>query len=367
MTPLATQCRAAAKSGTADMMEKESQTLGNNCLTRDSKRTRMKQTMLAHSSVEARNVAAGTALELYYRLAELEAKSDLLRDGLAIARDALAELRKLKAQGLKVPPDFAQSQKQQLEFAADLTRAQLGIQQINGELGRLLDWHELGVFGFLWPHDNFDVTQAPDDPEAAVALGMAHRAQLTLIRAVRDDIDARTLPTMLLLLRSYNGFLGMSRSESFISFMTGSISVGKHQEVDQRRRQMDDMLREQEYVVAQEIRQAIHTIAAKTRLVALAKEKIKIAQDKLKDLQDKQASGIATPLEVSAQRLVLGQAQGELIQEVMAWHTARAKLKQAQGMLAVECGYTPEDPWPAVRGPAKFNPCLPGAVAAEIQ
>src|SRR4029077_7773672 len=77
MAPQQTQCRAADKSGTADMMEKEYQTLENgNCLTRDSKSTRMKQTMLRHASVEARNVAAGTALELYYRLAELEAKSD---------------------------------------------------------------------------------------------------------------------------------------------------------------------------------------------------------------------------------------------------------------------------------------------------
>ena len=57
----------------------------------------------------------------------------------------------------------------------------------------------------------------------------------------------------------------------------------------------------------------------------------------------------------------LAQAQGELIQEVMAWHIARAKLKQAQGLLALECGYTPENPWTpaghtcrlAVLGPAQ--------------
>src|SRR5207244_4007886 len=104
-------------------------------------------------------------------------------------------------------------------------------------------------------------------------------------------------------------------------------------------------LKEQEYVVAQEIRQAIHTISAKTQLVALAKEKIKIAQEKLNDLEDKRRRGVASTLDVSGQRLVLGQAQAEFIQEVMAWHTARAKLRQAQGLLAVECGYSPEHPW----------------------
>src|SRR5207253_12759 len=112
--------------------------------------------------------------------------------------------------------------------AADLTRAQLGIQQVNGELGRLLDWHELGLSGYLWPLGPFNMTETFDDPEAAVKVGMVHRAQLTMIRAVRDDVSVKTLPTMLLLLRSYNGFLGMSRSESFISFLGAGISPGKH-------------------------------------------------------------------------------------------------------------------------------------------
>jgi hypothetical protein len=348
MTPRNTQCLAAEKSGTAAMMEAEYQALAaQNCLTSNSKNTRMKQTMLQYASVEARNLAAGTALELYYRLAELEAKSDLLRDGMATVEGALAELAKAKKQGLKVPPELAKLENQQLELAADLTRAQLGIQQINGELGRLLAWHELGVSGNIWPADSFDVTASKDDPDAAVALGLSQRAQLGLVRALQGDVDAQTLPTMLLLLRSYNGLLGMGRSETFISFMTGSVSPGKQREADKRRGQMDEMLHEQEYVVAQEIRLALHTIDAKMKLVALAKEKTTAAQAKLKDLDEKRERGTASALEVSSQQLVLLQTQGELIQEVMAWHTARAKLKQAQGLLALECGYSPEHPWKA--------------------
>ncbi len=166
-----------------------------------------------------------------------------------------------------------------------------------------------------------------------------------MIRAVRGDVDVKTLPTMMLLLRSYNGFLGMTRSESFLSFMGAGLSPAKNNETDKRRRQMDDLLREQEFVVAQEIRQAIHTIDAKSVLIALGQQKTKLAHDKLVDLQDKRKRGLASVLDVSAQRLVVDEAKGELIQEVMAWHTARAKLKQAQGVLAVECGYTPENPW----------------------
>lgn len=351
MTPHETQCRAAEKSGTAEMMEKEYQALDDQgCLKRNSKSTEMKRTILRHSSVEARNIAAGTALELYYRLAEFEAKADLLRDSLAIAADALADLRKAKEQGINVSTELEKLSKQQWEVGADLTRAQLGIQQINGELGRLLNWHNLSLCGYLWPVCSFAMVESCDNPEEAVALGMAHRAQLTLIRAVRDDVDAKTLSAILLVLRSYNGFLGMSRSESFISFMGATLAPGKRMEAEKRRQQMDEILHEQEYVVAQEIRLAIHTIRAKTQLVGLAREKINLAQTKLKDLQEKKERGLASNLDISAQKLALVQAQGELIQEVMAWHTARAKLKQAQGLLAFECGFTPEHPWVNANG-----------------
>ncbi len=126
-----------------------------------------------------------------------------------------------------------------------------------------------------------------------------------MIRAAREDVDPKTLPTMLLLLRSYNGFLGMSRAESFISFMGAGVTPGGRKEVDKRRQQMDEMLQEQEFVVAQEIRQAIHTIQSKATLVALAKEKNKIAQEKLKDVEEKRQRGIGSLVEVSAQRFVL--------------------------------------------------------------
>ena len=109
------------------MMQKESEALDSkNCLTRNSKSTRTKQTLLRHASVEARNVAAGTALELFYRLAELEAKADLLRDNLVLAGQTMADLQKLNSQGLKAPPEFARMQKQQLEMAADQARCRVG-------------------------------------------------------------------------------------------------------------------------------------------------------------------------------------------------------------------------------------------------
>ena len=128
-----------------------------------------------------------------------------------------------------------------------------------------------------------------------------------MIRAVRDDIDAKTMSSLVLILRSYNGFLGMSRSESFISYMGAGLMPGSHKEVEKRRQQMDDLLKEQEYIVSQEIRQAIHTINAKSKLVGFSKANIKEAQAKLKDLEEKKERGIfSVPGHFPTQRLISG-------------------------------------------------------------
>ncbi len=52
----------------------------------------------------------------------------------------------------------------------------------------------------------------------------------------------------------------------------------------------------------------------------------------------------------------------------MAWHTARAKLKQAQGLLAAECGFTPEHPWIAeCQSAEQAPPARMGAFLGELE
>jgi hypothetical protein len=44
---------------------------------------------------------------------------------------------------------------------------------------------------------------------------------------------------------------------------------------------------------------------------------------------------------VAPVRLAWLKTRSDLVHEVMAWHIARAKLRQAQGMLVAECGFAP--------------------------
>ena len=54
--------------------------------------------------------------------------------------------------------------------------------------------------------------------------------------------------------------------------------------------------------------------------------------------QRRDADGV-TAFDLSAAQLELLRAESDMLHRVIAWKIAEAKLKQAQGLLAAECGY----------------------------
>jgi outer membrane protein TolC len=104
-----------------------------------------------------------------------------------------------------------------------------------------------------------------------------------------------------------------------------------------RRQQIQQHLADREQAVAQEIWQAVRTIAAQQQLIALTRQKVRSWQSKVRELEDRNKQGLASFTEVALAKLDWLRARGDLVKEVMAWHIARAKLRQAQGVLPREC------------------------------
>jgi hypothetical protein len=71
----------------------------------------------------------------------------------------------------------------------------------------------------------------------------------------------------------------------------------------------------------------------------VAKERFEVWQQRKKDLTEKRQTGGATAFDLSTVQLELLRAESDMVHRVIAWRIAQAKLKQAQGMLAAECGY----------------------------
>src|SRR5215207_7769171 len=131
------QCRAVAAAWLANLLDREREQMAadhppdghRKALKppRDAKAWELRRTVLCYAAMEDRNRAAGQALALYFRAAELEAQTDLLR----LARDDIAGAIKtseeLSKKGFRLPTDPGTLRRQLLDTEADLVRARAGL------------------------------------------------------------------------------------------------------------------------------------------------------------------------------------------------------------------------------------------------
>src|SRR5439155_3169671 len=104
----------------------------------DPRVTELKLAILYFSELEARNRTAGYALDLYYRLAESEAKSDLLDKAAAELAAGVQHSRDLMQQGFKLPVELTTLQRQEIDARADRIKLAAGIVELNGRLKGLI-------------------------------------------------------------------------------------------------------------------------------------------------------------------------------------------------------------------------------------
>ena len=105
----------------------------------------IQMTIQTERAAEARNRSAGEALEEFYKLAEAEAKWDVLLLSLAQLQDTLAQSKDLMERGLPLPLEYEALRRQRLEQQAEEVKLLTGIQQTNDELPPAVPGR------FLWP------------------------------------------------------------------------------------------------------------------------------------------------------------------------------------------------------------------------
>ncbi len=349
-----TQCLAARHSSAANLLDRERAELaaahpgGEACGLQkflpchwDARAHRLRQLILYYSAMEARNRSAGSALELFFRLAEAEAQSDLLDLTRADLADAIRRGEELQAKGFRVPADLATLRRQLIDAEAEHTRLQAGLVELNGRLKGLTGLEDLPPDEWLWPAVEHPVSYEPVDVEAAVAVALANRPELLLLRALDQDLDAKTLPVVREYLHSLSGLLGSSggpakRLVSAVEALKAFL-LGRGGEKALRSGQIRQLLAERERAVADEVRRAAALLHTKSRLAALSRERVLNQQAQVREAEDKAGRGAGSFLEVMSTRVEWYKARGQLTTDVMGWHTARAQLRMAQGLLAWEC------------------------------
>jgi hypothetical protein len=301
----------------------------------------LRRTILYYGALDDRNRSAGQALQLYFKAAELETQISLLtssRDDLA---GAIKKSEELSKKGFHLPVDPGSVRRQLLDTEADLTRAQAGLLDVNGRLKGLIGASDFTADEWLWPAIEVPVAFEGVDVEAAVCLALAKRPELLLLREMSGDLDNQTLPVVREYLHGVSGLMGAAGGPTkhfvatlaLLKALLASGSGEKHS----RQAQISQLLAERERAVADEVRRSVADLHAKARLVALSRERVVSAEKAHADAGHKAELAGGSFLEQLTADLDWYKARNQLTVDVMAWHAARAKVREAQGVFVWEC------------------------------
>ncbi len=340
LRPEECQCRAAEYATIADLvdLERELAEARSNKSSKGTQRAaQVSVELLTLHAADHRNRAASAALELYYRLAEAEAGRDSLQESLDEVRRSIANVKQLKDRGLEVEADAGELQRQEMQLLDQLAQLRLSVDQLNGQLKLLLGM-PVGDEPLIWPAADLTVVVEPIDAETAIAHGLATRPDLAVLQTLLSNFDVEVLPSVRSTLQERDASLG-SQAGGFAAMRSALRPASSDDELEVRRRQLLRVYEDRRRYATEEIRTAVATIHTRLRQVALVKETLTSHRQGLERLKQKRNIGQATPSELATARLDVIRAKRELDHQVVAWKLAQVKLKEAQGLLAFECGY----------------------------
>jgi hypothetical protein len=334
------QCLAAANSTLGNLLAEESQAMFSAHPCGHGKpvsSSSLQANLLAYRSVDERNRSAGAALECFYLLAETEFNRSVLDRGLARIDQSIKELEQARDSGLAVPVDESVLGRQRLDLLDQKTQLEGSAAQLQARLARLLGLpHETSQP--LWAAADFAVTVVPIDVDEAVRQGLANRADLGMLSMLREHLSIGNLGAVRAGLGVLDPMLG-SPSPAGCGLGLLLHHAGDSQELATREAQLDRAVSDQCRAAEEEIRQAVSNVELRLRQIAVGKEKLEGCREHLDRLrQQAKADGAMLP-EITSADLETMRAESDAVHRVAAWRIAEAKLKQAQGLLAPECGY----------------------------
>ncbi|HXT57985.1 MAG TPA: hypothetical protein VN699_05090 [Pirellulales bacterium] len=361
----ACQCMAAAASTQGNSMAAERRSLQAGASPRHglSEEDRLRIRALRASELEARNKSASGALETYYSIAEAEANLSILAASVAEIGEATAKIKRLRGQGMQIPFDDSEFARQRIDLLDRQTDLELKVGQLNAQLVRLLGLETTDPAARIWPATDWRIVVEPIDMAAAVQEGLSLRPEMQFLASLPQSINTETLGVTRQVVAGASGLLGSQSKFTGLMELFGLRDLfgrgeAKQRELPVRRRQLADFTQQRRLEVTSEIQQAVRTVEARLREIAIAKEQAAAWERRIAELRGKQKIDEASFAEISSARLKAFQAQSDETHRIVGWKIAQAKLKEAQGKLVLEC---PSESFGCP--PAALLPAAPLAVA----
>lgn len=307
-----------------------------------SKPARLRRRLKAYFSDEVRNQRAGAALQNYYRLAQARLQLPLADEAVGLSERLVAQGHEFLKKGLTPPEEMTRLERQLLMLRADRLKLEVARDRLTEQL-RVLGDGSLRACRIA-TLEVFHVLDEPIDVEKAIGIGLAHRAELNLLRAALCDLDASTLPVIRQLLGGTNPLLGNQarRCLPFLECLPRLIPILATREIERVREQLEELICERERQVATDIRVTVLQICSQVRLVQLAQAREQQARKRLAELEERARKGQPTEADMTVARRDHLQTRTDVLSETIAWELARVELRRTQGMLVREVLASPE-------------------------
>lgn len=330
------QCLAAANSTNARLLEQEAEALAAQQSGQHAGRTQAQQQILRLQADHERNRAAGGALQLLLRIAEAEAGADNLRRRLDAVASTLDDVRRLQAAGLAAPLTPPEVEAQRLDLQIRLVELELTVDQLNQQLASLLGG-DLPVGARFWPDISLKVDPEMPPLEEAQLTALAQRADLAALRLAAQTNGRDNLAAARALLGQSHGGLGLTAGGAKLLAFLHPHATGD--EADARQSQLETAVADQERAIRGDVAQTLAAIEARLMQIELAVRRIGFLEQHRDALQRMTVAGAANGFEIRKAAVELLAAQQDLFHHVIEWKLATVRLRDAQGELAIECGY----------------------------
>jgi len=338
------QCNAATNASVANLVELERH-WARIVMECDSKAVRknlsLDRDLLALHATGIRNTAAASALEAFYQLAGLEAQKHYLQLGIEETQRTLKRLDELRKQGLALPKKVDRSSVASRLYALQDQKLQLDFLriQLNGQLQKFMGC-SLDEYAFYWPQADWKPNFAPVDVEGELARGLANRTDLQGLSLVLCQIEKQTLPVARGVLKFADGTVGSVEPIDGWIHMARCFRCNKS-ELPVRRRQLAIFYNDTELSATAEIKSAAYKITLQQQRVRLAQQNVQEQRERLHELIETRDVQDVSIFEISNVRGQIHEAESDLLQQVIGLQVARVGLRKAQGLLAMECGFSP--------------------------
>lgn len=300
----------------------------------------LRSQLMAHRAIDLRNQTAGIALRAFYNLALAEASLEPLESALTELESAVVDIEKLEESGFPSPVDSRDLRQRRLELLSQQAEVEATIVKLGEQVAVALALNPCCRTS-ISPTIDWTIDPQPIDACVAVEQGLAGRADLAQMRMVMQSLSSDTLPAAQAALQAVEGGLGQldKRLRLLQMIMPGpSAEV----EVPIRRSQVNRVLSDQQRLIAAQIRSAISEMDSRSRRTAIARRTLELRLEQLTDIRAKINAEQANAFEEVEAKLNVYKAQGELVAEIIGWKIANVNLREAQGLLATECGYCAE-------------------------